>query len=71
MRCSSQQAEGAPYSTVHPSITPSRKVLSKRQEDEADNEEEMFEFVVEPFKKGKENTIAIDPVICCSRLSRS
>jgi hypothetical protein len=50
------KARSAPYSTVHPSTTPSRKILSKRQEDEADNnEDDMFEFVVEPLKKGKEN----------------
>jgi hypothetical protein len=45
------KAQSAPYSTVHPSTTPSRKILSKRQEDEEDS----FEFVVEPLKKGKEN----------------
>ena len=50
------KARSAPYSTVHPSATPSRKILSKRQEDEADNnEDDSFEFVVEPLKKGKEN----------------
>ncbi len=50
------KARSAPYSTVHPSATPSRKILSKRQEDEVDNnEDDPFEFVVEPLKKGKEN----------------
>lgn len=50
------KARSAPYSTVHPSATPSRKILSKRQEDEADNnEDDQFEFVIEPLKKGKEN----------------
>ena len=50
------KARSAPYSTVHPSVTPSRKILSKRQEDEADNnEDDQFEFVIEPLKKGKEN----------------
>ena len=50
------KARSAPYSTVHPSATPSRKILSKRQEDEVDNnEDDSFEFVVESLKKGKEN----------------
>ena len=49
------KARSAPYSTVRPSTTPSRRILSKRQEDEADNEDDAFEFVVEPLKKGKEN----------------
>lgn len=48
------KAQTAPYSTVHPSTTHSRKILSKRQGDEADNNEEDA-FVVEPLKKGKEN----------------
>lgn len=50
------KAQSAPYSTVHLSTTPSRKILSKWQKDEADNnEDDPFEFVVEPLKKGKEN----------------
>jgi hypothetical protein len=53
------KAQAAPYSTVHPSNTPSRKILSKRQEDEAENTEETF--VVEPLKKGKENTKPTPP----------
>lgn len=49
------KAYSAPYSTVRPSTTPSRRILRKRQEDEVENEDESFEFVVEPLKKGKEN----------------
>jgi len=49
------KAQSTPYSTVHPSTTPSRRILSKRQKDEADIEDEAFEFVIEPLKKGKEN----------------
>jgi hypothetical protein len=50
------KAQTAPYSTVHPSTTPSRKILSKRHEDKAGhNEDDSFEFIVEPLKKGKEN----------------
>jgi len=50
------KARSAPYSTAHPSTTPSRRILTKRQEDEVDdNMDNTFELVVEPFKKGKEN----------------
>jgi len=48
------KAQTAPYPTVHPSTTPSRKILGKRREDEPDNnEDDSFEFVVEPLRKGK------------------